>query len=88
MWPCCVRADSFGNLRDHQYDFKAIWFGEKIKEGHRSVAAKECYCPLAHASYTNMLHDIPTLARVGANVLRAPQKTSGNAPRETLKAPA
>jgi MoaA/NifB/PqqE/SkfB family radical SAM enzyme len=70
VWPCCVRADNLGNLRDHHYDFKEIWFGEKIKEVRRSVAAKECHCPLANASYTNMIHDIPTLVRVGAKVLR------------------
>jgi len=70
VWPCCVRADNLGNLRDHNYDFKEIWFGEKIKEVRRSIAAKECHCPLANASYTNMLHDIPTLARVSASVLR------------------
>jgi len=70
VWPCCVRADDLGNLRDHHYDFKEIWFGDKIKEVRRSIAAKECHCPLANASYTNMLHDIPTLARVSAKVLR------------------
>jgi len=69
VWPCCVRADNLGNLRDHHYDFKEIWFGDKIKEVRRSIAAKECHCPLANASYTNMLHNIPTLARVGAKVL-------------------
>src|SRR6266581_2566235 len=68
VWPCCVRADNLGNLRDHNYDFKEIWFRDKIKEVRRSIAARECHCPLANASYTNMLHDIPTLARVGAKV--------------------
>jgi MoaA/NifB/PqqE/SkfB family radical SAM enzyme len=70
VWPCCVRADNLGNLRDHDYDFKSIWFGEKIKEVRRSIAAKECHCPLANASYTNMLHDIPTVTRVGVKVVR------------------
>ena len=69
VWPCCVRADNLGNLRDHNYDFKEIWFGEAIKEVRRSIAAKECYCPLAHASYTNMLLDVPTLSRVGSKVI-------------------
>ncbi len=69
VWPCCVRADNLGNLRDHDYDFRQIWFGDKIQEVRRSIAAKECYCPLANASYTNMLHDIPTLSRVGAKVI-------------------
>jgi MoaA/NifB/PqqE/SkfB family radical SAM enzyme len=69
IWPCCIRGDDLGNLRDHNYDFREIWFGEKIEEVRRSIAAKECYCPLANASYTNMLHDIPTIARVGAQLI-------------------
>jgi MoaA/NifB/PqqE/SkfB family radical SAM enzyme len=69
VWPCCVRADNLGNLRDHDYDFGQIWFGEAIKEVRRSIAARECHCPLANASYTNMLHDVPTVARVGTKVI-------------------
>lgn len=69
IWPCCVRADDLGNLRDHNYDFKKIWFGEQIKEVRRSIAAKECHCPLANAAYTNMLMDVPTLARIGTKVI-------------------
>ena len=71
VWPCCVRADDLGNLREHDYDFKKIWFGDRIGEVRRSIAARECHCPLANASYTNMLHHIPTLARVGGNLLGA-----------------
>ena len=70
VWPCCVRADDLGNLRDVNYDFRAIWFGEKIQAVRESIANKECHCPLANASYTNLLHDIPTLARVGVNLLK------------------
>jgi len=77
VWPCCVRADDLGNLRDHNYDFKEIWFGEKIKAVRRSIAAKECHCPLANASYTNMLHDLPTLARVGGKVLHPGGHSAG-----------
>lgn len=69
VWPCCVRADDLGNLRDVGYDFPAIWFGERAEAVRRSIAAKECYCPLANASYTNLLHDIPTLARVATKVV-------------------
>lgn len=69
VWPCCVRADDLGNLRDTNYDFKEIWFGERIKEVRRSIAAKECHCPLANASYTNMLLDVPTLTRVGSKMI-------------------
>jgi len=70
VWPCCVRADNLGNLRDVNYDFPSIWFGEDIKNVRKSITAKECYCPLANASYTTLLHDIPTLARVGIKVIK------------------
>jgi MoaA/NifB/PqqE/SkfB family radical SAM enzyme len=69
VWPCCVRADNLGNLRDHNYDFKSIWFGEEIKAVRQSIYDKECHCPLANAHYTSMLHDIPTLAKVGRRVI-------------------
>jgi hypothetical protein len=49
----------------------------------RSIAAKECHCPLANASYTNILHDIPTLARVGAKVLRPGARPQGFIPERT-----
>ncbi len=80
VWPCCVRADNLGNLRDHHYDFKEIWFGEKIREARRSIAAKECHCPLANASYTNMLHDIPTLTRVARKIMRRDVSPPAEAP--------
>jgi MoaA/NifB/PqqE/SkfB family radical SAM enzyme len=70
VWPCCVRADDLGNLREVGYDFKKIWFGEKLAEVRRSIAARECHCPLANAAYTNMLHDVPTLVRIGRNLVR------------------
>ena len=70
VWPCCIRADNLGNLRDHNYDFREIWFDDAIKKVRRSISDKECYCPLANDSYTNMLHDFPTLTRVGYKVIK------------------
>lgn len=83
VWPCCVRADDLGNLRSHGYDFKKIWFGEAIQGVRRSIRAKECHCPLANASYTNMLHDLPTLVRVGSKLVRPEDRT----PREPERDP-
>lgn len=80
VWPCCVRADNLGNLRSHGYDFGSIWFGEKLEQVRRSIAAKECHCPLANATYTNMLHDIPTLARVSSKLVRPPRESGGDVP--------
>ncbi len=70
VWPCCVRADSMGNLRDAGYDLQRIWMSPEATRIRRSISAGECACPLANAAYTNMLCHVPTLARVAVNYLR------------------
>jgi len=64
VWSCCIKAESLGNLRDLDYNFKKIWFSKKLDRERTSIKNKECFCPLANASYTNMLMDFPTLFRV------------------------
>ena len=68
VWTCCVRAESVGNLREHNYDFRSTWTTVKANEMRRSIKAGECYCPLADASYTNMLCHVPTLTSVAAEL--------------------
>jgi len=70
VWTCCVRAQPVGNLRQTGYDLAPIWFGEEMARLRRSIAAGECACPMANASYANMLLHLPTLARVALDVLR------------------
>ncbi len=70
VWTCCIRAESVGNLREHNYDFRATWNTTKANELRRSIKAGECYCPLANASYTNMLCHTPTVASVAVDVAR------------------
>jgi MoaA/NifB/PqqE/SkfB family radical SAM enzyme len=69
VWPCCIRGESAGNLREEGYDFPAIWYGEKMNALRVSIKNGECACPLANASYTNILISPSSLARVGANYL-------------------
>jgi MoaA/NifB/PqqE/SkfB family radical SAM enzyme len=71
VWGCCVRAESMGNVRETGYDFRKVWFSRQANEFRRSVRAKECACPLANASYTNMLLSPPSLARVAWNYVRS-----------------
>lgn len=68
VWMCCVQAHSIGNLRESNYDFKRIWNSEAAKETRQIIKKGQCYCPLANVSYTNMLHHLATLFRVGWNV--------------------
>jgi MoaA/NifB/PqqE/SkfB family radical SAM enzyme len=71
VWPCCVRAQSMGNLRDHDYDFGSVWRTGKAAQLRRSIKARECHCPLANAAYTNMLTHAPTVTKVVADVTRS-----------------
>jgi hypothetical protein len=71
VWTCCVRAQSMGNLRDHDYDFGSVWRTGKAGQLRRSIKAGECHCPLANAAYTNMLTHTPTVTKVAAKVARS-----------------
>ena len=71
VWTCCVRAQSMGNLRDHDYDFGSVWRTGKADQLRRSIKAGECHCPLANAAYTNMLTHTPTVTKVAAKVARS-----------------
>ena len=71
VWGCCVRAESLGNVRDHGYDFRAVWQGSRADAFRASVRAHSCACPLANASYTNLLLDAPSLAKIAAHMVGA-----------------
>ena len=68
VWLCCVLAEPVGNLREVGYDFRKIWFGPRAREARARVRGGECACPLANASYTNMLMSWPTLVGVAREV--------------------
>jgi MoaA/NifB/PqqE/SkfB family radical SAM enzyme len=67
VWGCCVRAESVGGLRENGYDFSKVWFSPEADAFRRSVYNRECACPLANVSYTNMLVSLSALARVARN---------------------
>ncbi len=69
VWPCCIRADSMGNLREVDYDFTKVWNSEEAKKIRKSIKNRECSCPLANASYTNMLLHAPSLIKVALRLI-------------------
>ncbi len=70
IWSCCIRAEPVGNLRETNYDLAPIWFGERMAALRRSIANKECACPMANANYANMLLHPPTMAKVVLDVVK------------------
>jgi len=64
VWPCCIKSVNIGNLRENDYNIRKVIFSKNAAIERNKIAGKECFCPLANASYTNMLMNIPTLFRV------------------------
>lgn len=69
VWACCTKAESLGNLRQVDYDFKKVWFSEEAQKIRKPIREKQCFCPLANASYTNMLVSYRTMAIILKNIV-------------------
>ncbi|MBW1779892.1 MAG: radical SAM protein [Deltaproteobacteria bacterium] len=67
VWACCTRAESMGNVKRNGYNLKRVWFSKKADQLRERIKKGQCWCPLANASYTNMLFHVKTLFRVGRN---------------------
>ena len=65
VWLCCIKAEPVGNLREAHYDFASVWNSREAREMRSDIKKRRCYCPLANASYTNILYDLPRLFKVG-----------------------
>lgn len=70
VWFCCVQAEPVGNLREADYDFKRIWWGERAQALREDVRKGRCNCPLANAAYTNFLLHPPSLVGVAWDLTR------------------
>jgi hypothetical protein len=71
-------------LREHNYDIRPVWFGERMTALRKSIYAGECACPMANASYPNMLLHPPTVARVVSSLAQRP--VTKEAKQETAEA--
>jgi len=69
VWACCTRAESMRSVKQNGYDFTRVWFSKEADQEREGVKKGCCWCPLANASYTNMLFDLKTLLKVGGNYL-------------------
>lgn len=74
VWSCCVLARSFGNLRDHGFDFRKVWYSPAAEEFRTWMRERRCACPLANAAYTNLLAEPAAAARMAAGMVKAPKR--------------
>ncbi len=72
VWPCCILGyeKSMGNLKDFGYNFKTVWHSKQADEVRKYIKQKNCYCPLASVSYTNILCNLTYMIKVIKNILK------------------
>jgi len=70
VWTCSTRAQPIGHLREVDYDFRKVWHSERARELRRSIANRECACPMVNAAYTSMMADPKSIALVMRDYLR------------------
>jgi len=82
LWPCCVLGykKPMGNLRESDYDFQRVFHSQKANEVRRYIRDRKCYCPLANQAYSNILCHLPSLLKVGKNILLN-SRISNNTPQ-------
>jgi len=73
IWACCTLGydKPMGSLREHDYDFQALWNSPRAREVRRFIKEGGCACPLANQAYSNILMHPPSLARVLGDIVRA-----------------
>jgi len=65
VYPCELRTDlKLGNLREYNFDFKAIWNTEKAQEARRVIRDEKCFCTYECFLTLNILFNPFMLPRV------------------------
>jgi hypothetical protein len=57
VWACGIKGDLLGSLKEENYDFKRIWFGEKADGLRRRLKNADCFCVGSNITYQNMLFE-------------------------------
>jgi MoaA/NifB/PqqE/SkfB family radical SAM enzyme len=67
---CEIKNSKLGNLRDVEYDFSKVWFGDKARRiAHE--AAHGCYCTHECGHYASTIYSIPKVIQIAGQALRA-----------------
>lgn len=68
---CGVRCDSFGNLRDVDYQLPLLWRSPEARRVRGVIKAERCQCTMANQAYLNLALDPRTPLRLAGRLLRA-----------------
>jgi len=74
IWPCCTLGYemSMGNVREHDYNFKALWNSARANDVRSHIRHGNCHCPLANQTYSNILMHWPSVLKAMRNVIANP----------------
>jgi MoaA/NifB/PqqE/SkfB family radical SAM enzyme len=65
VYPCELHTDlKLGNLRDHSFNFKAIWNNEKAEEARKIIRDGKCFCTYECFLTLNILFNPSMMPRV------------------------
>jgi MoaA/NifB/PqqE/SkfB family radical SAM enzyme len=72
VWPCCVLGydKQMGKLRDCGYDFQKLWRSDRAREVRKFIKGRNCACPLANQTYSNILLHGPSLLKAALKTAR------------------
>ena len=73
IWSCCVLGydHPMADLREYNYDFNKAWQSEQANKVRKYIKDRNCACPLANQSYSNILLDIKSMGKVVKNIISA-----------------
>ena len=81
---CEINNSRLGNLREVDYDFSRLWFGDRAAEVARH-AANGCFCTHECGHYASTIYSLPKVIEITAASLRttmdSPRKTTHALPR-------
>ena len=82
VYPCELLDQSFGNLRESDYDLPALWRGATAKRIRRAITDTRCFCTHECFMTTNLLFNPRQLLRVGREWLRIQRQGGAACPGE------
>ena len=73
IWACCTLGydKPMGNLRNYDFDFKALWDSPEAKKIRNYIRAGHCNCPMANQTYSNILMHPPSLLQVVREIIKS-----------------
>lgn len=73
VWSNTQRADSMGDLRDFDFDFRALWRSPLAEAARERIRAERCHCETSNVAYSNTLMNPRALPEVLYHFLAGPR---------------